>query len=226
MKVLSLCFIFISNVFAENTFSQHHFQRQNALDSFKAKEAPSDVRQTKSRLQCSVLCSQDDQCAAVTYYDGQCFRYSSSVSDSGISLPGATTFNKEAGGCPESQGYTLVQSLQLCYKLYTNPWLNWRDSQTRCESDGGRLIILNTEQKHDYIGDLMTRTSSTYGALVGLEVYSETSYAWTDGSTFIRSGGTSSPFYKGYKACAYMHKATLKTTVYTNAGWSLCEVVL
>ncbi|XP_067667741.1 uncharacterized protein [Haliotis asinina] len=226
MKVLSLVFVFCPIVFSENTYSQHHFQREIALDSLKAKEPSSDVRQTDSRLQCSALCSQDDQCVAVTYHDGQCFRYSSSVSDSGITLPGATTFSKEAVGCPESQGYTLVQSLQLCFKLYTDPWLNFRDSQTRCESDGGRLIILNTEKKHDYIGDFMTRTSSIYGALVGLEVSSATSYAWTDGSTFIRPGGTSNPFYKGYKGCAYIHKATLKTTVYTNAGWSLCEVVM
>ncbi|XP_048258105.1 uncharacterized protein LOC124120438 [Haliotis rufescens] len=223
MKVLLLVSVFISSVLAENSYTQHDFEREATLDGFQTIEPPSDIRPIQSRLKCCVLCSQDELCSAVTFHDGQCFKYSSFVSTPGSSLPGATTFHKQADSCPVSQGYTLVLSPRLCYKLYTSPWINWADSQSRCESDGGRLMILNTLQKHDYIGDFMTRTSSIHGALIGLQVYSETSYTWTDGSTFIRSGAKSSQFNAG---CAYLYQTTIKTTTYTNKGWSLCEVIV
>ncbi|XP_046576283.1 uncharacterized protein LOC124284259 [Haliotis rubra] len=205
------------------------FERLTTQDELKAIEIPSSVLPAQNVEYCAHHCAEDDKCVSVSYHGDQCTTYRSSLSSSGITVSGSRSYIKQGAlpsedPCPLSQGYTSVLYPRVCYKLYnTQPWKTWAESQARCQSDGGRLIILNTTEKHDYIAALMTQTSSTYGALIGLLTTSSTSYSWTDGSTFLREGSKDpSSFNSG---CAYLTEDKVRTTSCSNQGWSLCEVV-
>ncbi|XP_071111480.1 C-type lectin domain family 9 member A-like [Haliotis cracherodii] len=219
--------LFMTAVFAGNTCYRHTFQRFITQDDLAANEVASDVFPTQHLTSCAQRCAEDEKCVALTYHGDQCSIYRSSLSSSGI--PGSRSYIKQgalpnADPCPVSQGYTSVLYPRFCFKLYnTDPWKNWADSQARCQSENGRLIILNTTEKHDYITAFMTKASSTYGALIGLQVTSSTDFAWTDGSTFLRAGSNG---YGGFSSgCAYLVEEKVKTTTCSNAGWSLCEIV-
>ncbi|XP_046350236.2 A disintegrin and metalloproteinase with thrombospondin motifs 9-like [Haliotis rufescens] len=80
-----------------NTVIQHIFDRQSTLNNLEAQETPASINQVRSKLICASLCSRDDICAAVTFQDGQCSIYRSSLLTSGKARPGARTLIKKQG---------------------------------------------------------------------------------------------------------------------------------
>ncbi|XP_067661307.1 NKG2-D type II integral membrane protein-like [Haliotis asinina] len=228
MVVFFLFPLFMTAVCASIPCYKYTFERLTTQDDLKAIQVPFSVLPAQNVEYCAHQCADDDKCVSLSHHGGQCTIYRSSLSSSGITVSGSRSYIKQGAlpsedPCPLSQGYTSVLYPRVCYKLYnTDPWKTWAESQARCQSDGGRLIILNTTEKHDYIADLMTQASSTYGALIGLQATSSTSFAWTDGSTFLRTGSTDSHFGSG---CAYLAQDKVRTTSCSNKGWSLCEVV-
>ncbi|XP_071115759.1 uncharacterized protein [Haliotis cracherodii] len=181
-----LLFLFFQAVFSKNSvLSRHVYARHIPLDNHRASETPTSINRVETMPDCTTICARDEACVAVMLHDYLCSMYRSSLSPSSVSRPGARSFIKQGAlphpdPCPVSQGYTSVLSPRLCFKLYMSK-MNWTASQDRCESEGGRLIILNTDEKHAYILAQVPRSLPLY---IGLKSDGR-SKLWTDGSTYI-----------------------------------------
>ncbi|XP_071115731.1 C-type lectin domain family 4 member C-like [Haliotis cracherodii] len=93
--------------------------------------------------------------------------------------------------------------------------MNWTASQDRCESEGGRLIILNTDEKHAYI---LAQVSPGTALYIGLKSDGG-SKLWTDGSTYIPGQiGT----FNG--DCAYIFEFVIQGYYCYWQRQSLCEI--
>ncbi|XP_046553080.1 uncharacterized protein LOC124262618 [Haliotis rubra] len=183
----------VSSIFiAQGTVWGYSLLRRTDLDNKKAGEIPSSVLHSDSKVDCGILCAQEDTCAALTYHDGQCFLYNSSLSTSGLPSPGASGFISDVPApdartfikrdhCPLSLGYTSVPSADLCFK-YHDVSMNYTASQEQCESDGGRLVILNTVEKRDYI--VATLGVKLIYPHIGLRRVGGLT-SWLDGSTYL-----------------------------------------
>ncbi|XP_046353151.1 uncharacterized protein LOC124133008 [Haliotis rufescens] len=220
MILLITPFLFFQVVFSKNSVvSRHVYARLIPLDNLRASETPTSINQSESMPDCTTVCARDEACVAVMHHGDQCSIYRSSLSPSSVSLPGARSLIKKGAlphpdPCLVSQGYTSVLSPRLCYKLYTTI-LTWTDSQARCQSEGGRLIILNTDEKHAYI---LTQVSPDLAPHIGLKADGG-SKTWTDGSTYVP--GIIGPFTS---SCGYIH--ALSTRGYY-CYWGrpfLCEI--
>ncbi|XP_046576306.1 uncharacterized protein LOC124284274 [Haliotis rubra] len=218
--------LFISIAFAMNTASRHLFSRVITLDNLEADEVKVTTSQSGSLQDCVGLCARDALCVAATQYQDQCFTYRSSVSSSGKTIATARTFIKYSAlpspdPCPVSQGYTSVLSPRLCYKTGAVT-MNWTDGQVLCQSEGGRLIILNTEDKYDYVV-----SDTKLWSWIGLEVWNETSYAWTDGSTYVKEEAKHpDKFYRGYNGCGFLTPGDIRTFGCHKLKNPLCEIVV
>ncbi|XP_046548448.1 uncharacterized protein LOC124258392 [Haliotis rubra] len=179
-KLVIVLSLFMSVVIAQECTLIHYFVRQNKLNNKKPVETPSNVLHMESQLGCGLHCAQDDTCASLTHLEGQCLLYNSSVLPSDVQAPGARTFIKQ-GYCPESQGYTSVPLADLCFK-YQKDQMYWTASQEQCESEGGRLIILNTMEKRDHI--VATLGDQLIYPHIGLQRVGG-AVTWTDGSTYL-----------------------------------------
>ncbi|XP_071111141.1 C-type lectin domain family 9 member A-like [Haliotis cracherodii] len=224
-ELLHVCYIFLSAAFAMNTASRHLFSRVTTLDDLKADEVS--TNQSGSKLDCVALCSKDALCVAATSCQDECFIYRSSVSSTETTTAGARTFIKQwalptPDPCPVSQGYTSVMSPRLCYKL-SDVRMNWTESRALCQSAGGRLMILNTDENYDYMLSYI-QLKSVF-AWIGLEMWGESSYAWTDGSTHIKEEAKShARFHKGYNACGILNAWEIRSNKCVKARYHLCEI--
>ncbi|XP_071095181.1 C-type lectin domain family 7 member A-like [Haliotis cracherodii] len=220
MILLITPFLFFQAVFSKNSVvSRHVYARLIPLDNLRASETPTSINTSESMPECTTFCAWDEACVAVMHHGDQCSIYRSSLSPSSVSLPGARCFIKQGAlphpdPCPVSQGYTSVLSPRLCYKLHMTI-LSWTDSQARCESEGGRLIILSTDEKHAYI---LTQVSPYLAPYIGLKSDGG-SKVWTDGSTYI-PGKT--VIFSGN--CAYIYKLLIGGYVCYWERQSLCEI--
>ncbi|XP_067661282.1 uncharacterized protein [Haliotis asinina] len=218
--------LFIPIAFAINTASRHLFSRMIILDDLEADEVKVNTSQSGSIQDCVDLCARNALCVAATQYQDQCFTYRSSVSSSGKTIATARTFIKQRAlptpdPCPVSQGYTSVLSPRLCYKT-GDVTMNWTDGQAMCGSEGGRLIILNTNEKYDYMVSYIKLWS-----WIGLEVWNETSYTWTDGSTYVKEEAKHPDrFYRGYEGCGFLTPGDIRSFQCPKLKYPLCEIVV
>ncbi|XP_071115823.1 uncharacterized protein [Haliotis cracherodii] len=215
-----LLFLFFQAVFSKNSVvSRHVYARLIPLDNLRASETPTSINQSESMPDCTTVCARDEACVAMMHHGDQCSIYRSSLSPSSVSLPGARSFLQQGAPphpdpCPVSQGYTSVLSPRLCFKLYLSK-MNWTASQDRCESEGGRLIILNTDEKHAYI---LAQVSPSLAPHIGLKSV-DGSKIWTDGSTYIP--GQNAPFTG---SCGYLYQLKTKGYYCSYRRQSLCEI--
>ncbi|XP_071095182.1 uncharacterized protein [Haliotis cracherodii] len=220
MIMLITPFLFFQAVFSMNSVvSRHVYARLIPLDNLRASETPSSINPSESMPDCTTVCAWDEACVAVMHHGDQCSIYRSSLSPSSVSLPGARCFIKQGAlphpdPCPVSQGYTSVLSPRMCYKLHMT-MLSWTDSQARCESEGGRLIILNTDEKHAYI---LTQVAPYLATHIGLKVDGG-SKTWTDGSTYVP--GISHSFTA---ECGYMYDLSTRGYYCYWGRPFLCEI--
>ncbi|XP_071115724.1 uncharacterized protein [Haliotis cracherodii] len=207
-------------VFSKNSVvSRHVYARLIPLDNLRASETPTSINQSKSMPDCATVCARDEACVAMMHHGDQCSIYRSSLSPSSVSLPGARSFLQQGAlpdpdPCPVSQGYTSVLSPRLCFKLYLSK-MNWTASQDRCESEGGRLIILNTDEKHAYILAQVPRSLPPH---IGLKSVGG-SKIWTDGSTYIPGQISTFP-----GNCGYLHNLKYRGYYCYWQRQSLCEI--
>ncbi|XP_062613351.1 C-type lectin lectoxin-Thr1-like [Saccostrea cucullata] len=76
--------------------------------------------------------------------------------------------------------YVLDEDGMFCYRLVTNPKLNWTDANGFCAEDGGRLISLPTRLKIDRLG--LRFLGQVLRFWIGLnDIEEEGRYKWTTG---------------------------------------------
>ncbi|XP_048257860.1 uncharacterized protein LOC124111656 [Haliotis rufescens] len=229
MYLALLLVLFVIVAFAKDSFYIYQFARQVALDGYKVEELVASVATCARVDDCVRICARDEVCVAVTYRQNKCSIYRSSVSSSGILLSEATTYVKQGAlpspdPCPVSGGYTSVLSPRLCYRLHKGG-KKWPQTQSLCAAEGGRLIILNEDEKYDYLAAYTKRID--FRPWIGLLVENKTYHAWTDGSTHIRDGAKSpNKFFIGYSACGFLYRGEIRSRFCRNPYGYLCEIVI
>ncbi|XP_046576309.1 uncharacterized protein LOC124284276 [Haliotis rubra] len=164
----------------------------------------------------------------MSYSGTKCSIYRSSVSRSGTST-GTITFLKHGAlptpdPCPVSEGYTSVLSPRMCYRLHTKRKTS-PQTHNLCEKEGGRLMILNTDEKYDHMAAYTKRIDSR--PWIALFVKGKNNYEWSDGSTYIRSGAKSlTKFYIGYGACGFLYRGEIRSRYCKNGYEYLCEILV
>ncbi|XP_046364541.2 C-type lectin lectoxin-Lio2-like [Haliotis rufescens] len=228
--VLCLITVFIPVVYAGNV-SRHRFDRQVALESLMAMEKPSSRQTSLDERTCADLCVQDGLCAAVTYHDGQCAMYRSTLTSSGTSFPGAKHFIKagalpDPDPCPVSRGYTSVLSPRLCYK-YISTFNNWTSQNDLCHSEGGRLVVLNSQEKQEFMASFQNQAEMFHSLWVGMQSSSSIDvFTWQDGSTYVWKWLPGEPDYVSYQRCGQLYHGEMSDAECDLHRQSVCEIPL
>ena len=66
-----------------------------------------------------------------------------------------------------------------CYKSFTDR-KSWKDAESVCESEGGHLASVHSQEENQFIEDI----SGNYTWLGGTDVDTEGQWIWVDGSPF------------------------------------------
>ncbi|XP_067664978.1 uncharacterized protein [Haliotis asinina] len=143
--------------------------------------------------ECAMFCLNDVTCAAFTYgeYVKFCMMtpevvrpYDVSIS---MSLPGYTHYSIyediEGGILPPGYRTFNISKLALRFHYY---WpMNWTDARDTCNSEGGRLLTLDTEQKRQLLEDLIISNKDLSTTGTGLFIggmVNGTEFYWQDGT--------------------------------------------
>ncbi|XP_067654018.1 lectin BRA-3-like [Haliotis asinina] len=227
--VLCLVTAFIPAVYAGNCRSWQRFDTQATLDSVKAREYPWRTQALLHQETCVGLCAQDERCTAVTYHNGTCSLFRSSLTSSGESLPGSKHFTKagalpDPDPCPVSLGYTSVVYPRLCYKLvlFSNTWTY---NNAVCQAEGGRLVVLNSQEKQEFMASLQRHDGVPGGPWIGMQRLNNV-FTWQDGSTYVWKWGSDQPNDNDDQICVVLNIGTLSNRKCKQTNRAICEVPL
>ncbi|XP_046562390.1 uncharacterized protein LOC124271340 [Haliotis rubra] len=122
-------------------------------------------------------------------------------------------------------GYTSVVSPRLCYKITPNGGSSW-SLTSLCQSEGGRLVVLNSQEKQEYMASLQ-RHDDVPGALwVGMEKLVNNVFTWLDGSTYVWKWGSNQPSEEADQICVKSNHGELSNRRCTQESRAVCEIPL
>ncbi|XP_046562381.1 C-type lectin lectoxin-Lio2-like [Haliotis rubra] len=229
MEVL-LCLViaFIPVVYAGNCSYWQRFDRQVTLDSVKAREFPWRTQALLHQETCIGLCTQDELCTALTYLNGTCSMYRSSLTSSGESVPGSKHFIKagalpDPDPCPVSMGYTSVVSPRLCYKITPNGSSS-SSLSSLCQSEGGRLVVLNSQEKQEFMASLQRHDDVPGTLWVGMQRLENNVFTWQDGSTYVWMWGSNQPNDIADQICVVSFNGEFSNRNCNQKNKAVCEI--
>lgn len=140
------------------------------------------VLEDVSRLKCSVECTSDSNCLSL-FYNSQirrCVALSRQPEDfdSLSSTSGYSFYHNRPRYCERSYSYR--QSVNLCYKIYNTPRTH-ADAQTACNVDGGHLIRVDTQERQNYIRQVLQSQAAPHMFIEATDVVAEGEFLWGDG---------------------------------------------
>ncbi|XP_046562352.1 uncharacterized protein LOC124271294 [Haliotis rubra] len=226
--VLCQVIALIPVMYAGKVTSWHRFDRQVTLHRLKAREHPFSTQPSLNPETCASLCAQDRLCAAVTFLEGSCSMYRSSLTSSGKSVLGAKHFIKagalpDPDPCPASIGYTSVLSPRLCYK-YIPISNTWTYQTAQCQAEGGRLMVLNSQEKQEYIASFQSQADVSNSFFIGMQKVNNV-FTWQEGSTFAWKWYPGEP--SNYGNCVQLLRGELSDlSCNYNLRRAVCEIPL
>ncbi|XP_046562430.1 uncharacterized protein LOC124271366 isoform X2 [Haliotis rubra] len=222
--LLCLVIALIPVVYAGNVSSWHRFDRQVTLQRLKAREHPFTTQASPNEETCASLCAEDRLCAAVTFLEGTCSMYRSSLTSSGKSVLGAKHFIKAGDPCPASMGYTSVLSPRLCYK-YIPISNTWTHHSARCQAEDGRLIVLNSQETQEYIASFQGQADVSGKLWVGMQKLNNV-FTWQEGSTYVWKWSTGEPDNDTDQNCVQLFYGKLSDRPCHVHRQAVCEIPL
>ncbi|XP_071104919.1 low affinity immunoglobulin epsilon Fc receptor-like [Haliotis cracherodii] len=228
--VLCLFTVVIPVLYATSGCFKNRFDRLVTLDSQKARECPSSIQASPDERVCAALCAKEELCTAVTYFDGNCSMYRSTLTSYGKSLPGARHFIK-AGAIPDpdpcllSKGYTSVLSPRLCYKFISTA-NTWTHQDDLCQAEGGRLVVLNSRDKQEFMTSFRGQADVSNVVFVGMQRVNNV-FTWKDGSNYTWKWASSEPDnVNGDENCVALSKYGFSDRHCDGMRASVCEIPL
>ncbi|XP_046364546.1 uncharacterized protein LOC124140817 [Haliotis rufescens] len=227
--VLCLVIVFIPVAYAGNGDFRHRFERQITLEGLQAREHPSSIQTSLDERTCAGLCAQDGLCAAVTYLGGNCNMYRSTLTSSAKSFPRAKQFIK-AGALPDpdpchvSRGYTSVLSPRMCYKLISIS-NNWTSQNDLCHSEGGRLVVLNSQEKQEFMTSFQSQADVSDSLWVGMQQVNNV-FTWKDGSTYVWKWAPGEPDNVSFQNCVRLTNVGMSDRTCSENRAAVCEIPL
>ncbi|XP_071130853.1 alpha-N-acetylgalactosamine-specific lectin-like [Mytilus edulis] len=108
----------------------------------------------RSRLQCSVTCTEDERCGAFFFSDADksCLATPSLLksTEEGMTVIGTEYYFFRPANCPVD--YTYNRKNNLCVKINNADVLNFNDAKTECESiANGGLVTIRNQNQHAFI---------------------------------------------------------------------------
>ncbi|XP_060083084.1 C-type lectin domain family 4 member M-like [Ylistrum balloti] len=86
-------------------------------------------------------------------------------------------------GCPITDGYIQSRQLGLCYKLHLGGVRNSYDFMSTCQSEGGELLRITSQEIQDHIADFLTDATCHLVILIqGSDRNSEGTFKFEDGT--------------------------------------------
>ncbi|XP_069118721.1 pulmonary surfactant-associated protein D-like, partial [Argopecten irradians] len=85
------------------------------------------------------------------------------------------------------EGYIYNSQLDWFIKVVTDQWIKHTDAETFCIADGGRLAVLDTDEKIAYITGLPNVHFSEYYHLGADDIAVEDTFVWTTGVVMNRN---------------------------------------
>ncbi|XP_071098271.1 low affinity immunoglobulin epsilon Fc receptor-like [Haliotis cracherodii] len=227
--VLFLIIVFIPVAYARNGDSMHRFERQITLEGLQAREHPSSIQTSLDERICAGLCAQDGLCAAVTYLGGNCNMYRSTLTSSAKSFPGAKHFIKagalpDPDPCPVSRGFTSVLSPRLCYK-YISIFNNWTSQNDLCHSEGGRLVVLNSQEKQEFMTSFRSQAHVSESLWVGMQQVNNV-FTWEDGSNYVWKWAHGEPDNESHQNCVRLKIGGMSDRHCSRNHAAVCEIPL
>ncbi|XP_046364545.1 C-type lectin lectoxin-Lio2-like [Haliotis rufescens] len=227
--VLCLVIGFIPVAYAGNGDFRHRFERQITLEGLQAREHPSSIQTSLDERTCAGLCAQDGLCAAVTYLGGNCNMYRSTLTSSAKSFPGAKHFIKagalpDPDPCPVSRGYTSVLSPRLCYKLISIS-NNYASQNDLCHSEGGRLVVLNSQEKQEFMSSFQSQAHVSDLLWVGMQQVNNV-FIWEDSSTYVWKWAHGEPDNVSNQNCVRLTNSGMSDRQCSRNHAAVCEIPL
>ncbi|XP_060077556.1 E-selectin-like [Ylistrum balloti] len=83
-------------------------------------------------------------------------------------------------------GYIHNHSLGLYMKIVADQWLSHDSANNVCAADGGRLVVMETVDKHNYITSLSDVKYNSYYHIGANDKVAEDTFVWETGSAVSR----------------------------------------
>ncbi|XP_071088131.1 C-type lectin domain family 7 member A-like [Haliotis cracherodii] len=216
---------FLLSIFQVCIGGRTFYHRVESLDNREVTESASNTHtRIPSVGQCARLCRQQD-CVYLRHNGDVCSLYDALVNASSSPAQGAVYYRNT---CPTGLGYVFAESTNLCFKLTpsTEQWGGCRDT---CSAEGGRLMVLDTDIRHNYIKHYIIEVAriGTNTAWVGMNKTTTSGpFRWSTESTHTTKWDSGEPDYVSYQNCVYLY---YKDLVDADCGASrrcVCEIVL
>ncbi|XP_046558718.1 C-type lectin lectoxin-Lio2-like [Haliotis rubra] len=199
-----------------------YYYRMESLDNREVTEVPSKTYTSISDVgQCARLCRQQD-CVYLRHDGDVCSLYDVLIHVGLSPAPGAIYYRT----CPTRLGFVFAESTNLSFKVRTET-KTWEDSHNTCYGDGGRLVVLDTDDKHNYVKNYIMEDTGTSTVWVGMNKSTTSGpFRWLTGSTHTTKWDVGEPDYVSHQNCVYLYRKDLVDTECYHPRRSICEIVL
>ncbi|XP_052070467.1 alpha-N-acetylgalactosamine-specific lectin-like [Mytilus californianus] len=138
----------------------------------------------RSRLKCSVECTDDERCGAFFFSDADKSCLASPFllesTGQGIAVVGTEYYFFRPANCPDE--YTYNRKTDLCVKIHTDT-LQWNDAKSACEAiANGGLVTIQNQNQYDFIVQELDKISlNEYVYIDGTDEVVEGTFIGKDG---------------------------------------------
>ncbi|XP_063447292.1 alpha-N-acetylgalactosamine-specific lectin-like [Mytilus trossulus] len=188
----------------------------------------------RSRLKCSVTCTDDERCGAFFFSDADksCLAtpFLLKTTEEGITVIGTEYYFFRPANCPDDHTYN--RKTNLCVKMY-NDILNFDAAKSKCESiaNGGLVTIRNQNQHAFIVQELNKQNLSEHFYIDGTDKAEEGKFIGKDGKeiTYLDWGFVSQlDGLEAFEDCLSLNPAEDYKYEDTDCGKEqryICEVV-
>ncbi|XP_067664051.1 C-type lectin domain family 18 member A-like [Haliotis asinina] len=214
---------FLVTVLQRCMCGRKYYYRVENLDNREVTEVPFQTYTSTSDVgHCARLCRQQD-CVYLRHDGDVCSLYYA-LNNGGLSpAPGAIYYRNT---CPTRLGFVFAESTNLCFKLRTET-KTWDESQNTCDGDGGRLVVLDTDDKYNYVKNYIMEGFGTLTVWVGMKKSTTIGpFRWLTGSTHTTKWDSGEPDYVSFQNCVYLYHKDLVDRECSEQRRFVCEIFL
>ncbi|XP_069119129.1 uncharacterized protein [Argopecten irradians] len=138
---------------------------------------------TTTLVICLAICvKQDSKAATFNTFTSTCNCFNSLLTATPVT--GNRLWKRKL---TQVEGYVYNSQLDWFIKVVTDQWIKHTDAETFCNADGGRLVVLDTDEKFAYVTGLPDIQISEYYHLGADDIAVEDTFVWTTGVVMNRN---------------------------------------